>query len=137
MVPTTVRNLGSASPVLKIKIAPATGIHKIRHVVIIMQENRSFDSYFGTYPGADGIPRRSVRPRPGRTAAASPRSTTPPTSTSAARTASATPLADIDGGRMDGFVGQAEQGSGCSSADPNCSPCTEPTVRPSTSAAST
>ena len=31
-------------------------IHKIRHVVIIMQENRSFDSYFGTYPGADGIP---------------------------------------------------------------------------------
>ena len=21
-----------------------------------MQENRSFDSYFGTYPGADGIP---------------------------------------------------------------------------------
>ena len=35
---------------------PGMGIHKIRHVVIIMQENRSFDSYFGTYPGADGIP---------------------------------------------------------------------------------
>ena len=31
-------------------------IHKIKHVIIIMQENRSFDSYFGTYPGADGIP---------------------------------------------------------------------------------
>src|SRR5512140_739493 len=29
---------------------------KIKHVVIIMQENRSFDSYFGTFPGADGIP---------------------------------------------------------------------------------
>jgi phospholipase C len=28
----------------------------LRHVIIIMQENRSFDSYFGTYPGADGIP---------------------------------------------------------------------------------
>lgn len=26
------------------------GIHKIQHVIIIMQENRSFDSYFGTYP---------------------------------------------------------------------------------------
>jgi phospholipase C len=26
-------------------------------VIIIMQENRSFDSYFGTFPGADGIPR--------------------------------------------------------------------------------
>jgi phospholipase C len=34
----------------------AAGIHKIKHVVIVMQENRSFDSYFGTYPGADGIP---------------------------------------------------------------------------------
>jgi phospholipase C len=35
---------------------PLQGIHKIKHVVIIMQENRSFDSYFGTFPGADGIP---------------------------------------------------------------------------------
>jgi phospholipase C len=32
------------------------GIHKICHVVVIMEENRSFDSFFGTYPGADGIP---------------------------------------------------------------------------------
>ena len=38
------------------------GIHKIRHVVIIMQENRSFDSYFGTYPGADGIPMKDGVP---------------------------------------------------------------------------
>ncbi len=35
---------------------PLEGIHKIKHVVMIMQENRSFDSYFGTFPGADGIP---------------------------------------------------------------------------------
>ena len=41
-------------PVHKAPIPAA--IHKIKHVVIIMQENRSFDSYFGTYPGADGIP---------------------------------------------------------------------------------
>jgi len=32
------------------------GIHKIQHVIVVMQENRSFDSYFGTFPGADGIP---------------------------------------------------------------------------------
>jgi phospholipase C len=32
------------------------GLEKIEHFVFIMQENRSFDSYFGTYPGADGIP---------------------------------------------------------------------------------
>src|SRR5512143_1040619 len=34
----------------------AAARQKIKHVVIIMQENRSFDSYFGTYPGADGFP---------------------------------------------------------------------------------
>ncbi len=32
---------------------------KIKHIVVIMQENRSFDSYFGTYPGADGFPRQN------------------------------------------------------------------------------
>jgi phospholipase C len=41
----------------------AKGIHKIRHVVIIMQENRSFDNYFGTFPGADGIPMRHGVPK--------------------------------------------------------------------------
>ena len=53
--------LASAVLVLAAGTAPAiaaSGIHKIRHVVIIMQENRSFDSYFGTFPGADGIPMR-------------------------------------------------------------------------------
>jgi phospholipase C len=29
---------------------------KIKHIIVIMQENRSFDHYFGTYPGADGFP---------------------------------------------------------------------------------
>jgi phospholipase C len=28
----------------------------IEHIVMLMQENHSFDNYFGTYPGADGIP---------------------------------------------------------------------------------
>jgi len=37
------------------------GIHKIKHVVVVMQENRSFDSYFGTFPGADGIPMKDGR----------------------------------------------------------------------------
>ncbi len=38
------------------KAVSLEGIHKIKHIVVIMQENRSFDSYFGTFPGADGIP---------------------------------------------------------------------------------
>lgn len=32
------------------------GLEKIQHFVFIMQENRSFDSYFGAYPGAEGTP---------------------------------------------------------------------------------
>src|SRR5205809_38091 len=35
---------------------PPAGLKKIDHFIFIMQENRSFDHYFGTYPGAEGIP---------------------------------------------------------------------------------
>ena len=46
--------------VLQSGTAPAVystdGISKIKHVIVVMQENRSFDNYFGTFPGADGIP---------------------------------------------------------------------------------
>jgi phospholipase C len=48
------RSAGAATPLV--------GVHKIRHVVVIVQENRSFDSYFGTYPHADGIPMRNGAP---------------------------------------------------------------------------
>ena len=36
----------------------------------------------------------------------------------------ASATADINGGKMDGFVGQAEQGRGCTGTNPGCSPCT-------------
>ncbi|MCX6068784.1 MAG: alkaline phosphatase family protein [Chloroflexi bacterium] len=38
--------------------SPETGQTKtpIKHLVVIMQENHTFDNYFGTYPGADGFP---------------------------------------------------------------------------------
>jgi phospholipase C len=35
---------------------PDAGIMNLDHLIFIVQENRSFDHYFGTYPGADGIP---------------------------------------------------------------------------------
>ena len=34
----------------------------IEHFVVLMQENHSFDNYFGTYPGADGIPKGTCMP---------------------------------------------------------------------------
>ena len=30
------------------------GIEKIQHIVFLIKENRTFDHYFGTFPGADG-----------------------------------------------------------------------------------
>ena len=34
----------------------------IKHFISLMQENHSFDNYFGTYPGADGIPKGVCMP---------------------------------------------------------------------------
>jgi phospholipase C len=41
-------------------IDPEAGIDNINHLVFIVMENRSFDHYFGTYPGADGLPRNAA-----------------------------------------------------------------------------
>ena len=35
---------------------PPTSVNPITHVIIIMQENRSFDEYFGMFPNVNGIP---------------------------------------------------------------------------------
>jgi phospholipase C len=88
---------------------PPAGIHLIRHVVVIMQENRSFDSYFGTYPGADGIPKDVCVPDPLTETCEQPYHDT------ANRNAGGPhdhvdALGDIDGGRMDGFVARAVDG---------------------------
>jgi phospholipase C len=109
--------------------AAPDGIHKIQHVIVVMQENRSFDNYFGTYPGADGIPMRKngtpavcipdpvlghcVRPYHDRSVVddGGPHS-------------AVDAVNDIDGGRMNGFVGAevAGQGRFCSRRpnDPDC-----------------
>ena len=33
---------------------PEANAYPIRHIIFIVKENRSFDTYFGTYPGAEG-----------------------------------------------------------------------------------
>jgi phospholipase C len=35
--------------------APSAGLDRIRHIVVIYAENRSFDNLYGLFPGADGI----------------------------------------------------------------------------------
>ena len=49
----------TAAPVGNAMTAPtatsASGLNKINHVVVIVQENWSFDSLYGEFPGANGI----------------------------------------------------------------------------------
>jgi phospholipase C len=109
-------------------------IHAIKHVVVIMQENRSFDSYFGTFPGADGLPTRNGKfttcvPDPARRTCVAPYHDSKPVNGGGPHGQS-NATADINGGRMDGFVAQAEGGSrGCGATNnPACGGGTAPDV---------
>jgi len=83
--------------------APTT---PVKHFVVLLQENHTFDNYFGTYPGADGIPKHVCMPL---NRANGPRPCVSPfhignrsivdldhSELSARR--------DLNGGQMDGFV---------------------------------
>ncbi|WP_030685889.1 alkaline phosphatase family protein [Streptomyces globisporus] len=78
----------------------------VQHFVYLMQGPRTFDNYFGTYPGADGIPAGACQPRTADGPAAdcvrpyalhdkAPGPLSPSRSIIAAQ---------VNGGRMDGFV---------------------------------
>jgi phospholipase C len=106
----------SASQIAAAQAAAAsdTGIHKIKHVVIIMQENHSFDNYFGTYPGAYGIP--GLAGNPGVTACLkdpeyggcdAPYHEITLEGIGGGHGAS-NAVEDIDGGKMDGFIKDGE-----------------------------
>jgi len=106
-----------------------TGIHKIRHVIVIMQENRSFDSYFGTYPGADGIPGLAGNPGtlpcvpdPARKTCVQPYHDSSPINGGGPHSDIAA-IKDTAGGKMNGFLSEAESAQKTcvvGSTDPNC-----------------
>ncbi|HWC70385.1 MAG TPA: alkaline phosphatase family protein [Actinomycetota bacterium] len=56
--PPAPQETAARSPVTPAGETGPPGIERLDHLVFIVQENRSFDHYFGTYPGARGIPRR-------------------------------------------------------------------------------
>ncbi len=114
-------------------LVPA-GIHKIRHVIVLMQENRSFDSYFGTFPGADGIPMSHGKPtvcvpNPQSGACVAPYVDHADVNGGGPHSAP-NATADVNGGRMDGFIGQAQSGrKGCLDiTDPACTNSATPDV---------
>ena len=103
------------------------GIHKIEHVIIIMQENRSFDSYFGTFLGAEGIPMSDGQPT---VCVPDPKTGNcvapfhdPADVNGGGPHGASNAVADIDGGKMDGFIAEAEKAArGC--VDPTNPACT-------------
>ncbi|MHB8467412.1 MAG: alkaline phosphatase family protein [Acidimicrobiales bacterium] len=130
---TTTTSGGGTTPVS----APASsgaGIDKIKHVVVIMQENRSFDTYFGTYPGADGIPAAKGQftvcvPDPVTKSCQAPFHDPSDVNGGAGHGAAAA-VAAIDGGKMDGFLSVAQKSPrGCAEPqNPSCTHSTTPDV---------
>jgi len=55
----------SSEPALSVDREVQLLREKIKFVFVIYQENRSFDSYFGTFPGADGLFSRPALQQPG------------------------------------------------------------------------
>ncbi len=102
-----------------------SGIAKIKHVVIVMQENRSFDSYFGTYPGADGIAMKDGQPvaclPDGQGGCARPYHDTNDFNRGGPHNHSSV-IDDVDGGKMDGYLLVARKAiQGCAQTqDPRC-----------------
>ncbi len=82
------------------------GLEKIEHFVFIMQENRSFDHYFGTYPGADGIPAGVALKDPHDGTLVAPYHSSNDVDFDAPHDRS-NALACINGGKMDGFMTEA------------------------------
>ncbi|WP_426403073.1 alkaline phosphatase family protein [Streptomyces sp. R-07] len=78
----------------------------IQHFVYLMQGPRTFDNYFGTYPGADGIPAGTCQPRSvGGPASDCVRPYALHDMAPAPLSPSRSIIAQqVNGGRMDGFV---------------------------------
>jgi phospholipase C len=128
------RQAGHPSKVPVVLPSTNQGIHKIKHIIIIMQENRSFDSYFGTFPGADGIPMKNgvptvCVPDPKTGQCVKPYHNSSDLNQGGPH-GQPSAIADIRGGLMNGFIAQQEQGKrGCKNLDnPACSISAQPDV---------
>ncbi|MGH9356380.1 MAG: alkaline phosphatase family protein, partial [Terriglobia bacterium] len=86
----------------------------IRHVFVIYQENRSFDSYFGTFPGADNLATAEARQHGFRQYDPIGKTWVTPFRVTTADVANPNHsrmglIAKSDGGRMDRFIAEEER----------------------------
>ncbi len=96
--------------------SPAVLRERIKHVFIIYQENESFDHYFGSFPGADGLASASAQSHgfrqwdPLAKAWITPFRITDPDVESPDHSRPGL-IAKMNGGRMDRFVAEQEKAS--------------------------
>jgi phospholipase C len=91
------------------------GLSKIDHVIFVVQENRSFDHYFGTFPGADGIPMENGKPTvcapdPALNGRCLPPYHDPYQVNYGGGHSHPKSVIDVDGGKMDGFIRSVVEG---------------------------
>ena len=85
--------------------APKAVAMPLKHFVYIIQENITFDHYFGTYPGANGIPKGvKFAYRPGGTAEVAPFHLTQTNIPHDLNHSWQAAHVSADGGKMDGFL---------------------------------
>jgi phospholipase C len=104
----------------------AHGLRTLTHLIFIVQENRSFDHYFGTFPGADGIPTKPngtfdvCVPNKFKGGACARPYVSNETAFDGGPHTHAAALTDVAGGAMNGFI---------RTLNPNTNPCwTDPTI---------
>jgi phospholipase C len=109
----------------------------LEHLIFIVQENRSFDHYFGTFPGANGIPMRGERPTVCAEDPITGRCLPPYHTRSQLHDggphAQRHSTVDVNGGRMDGFIKSVvDSPIYCADhrSDPECAPYLGPQGQP-------
>jgi phospholipase C len=119
VVQATPSGAGATPPAATTSAAVPAGLAKIKHVVVLMQENRSYDSYFGALH-SQGQPSSPAEPKTGN-----PDPLTPGATIAPFRMTNMCTVADLDhswngthqewdGGKMDGFTA-----ANVDPADPN------------------
>lgn len=98
-------------------LTSATATSPIQHIVVLMLENHSFDNLFGTFPGANGLPTGVCLAQASSSKSCVSLFHNPggypgdlPHEHNAA-------VADIDNGKMDGFVKQQQKACNCTRTD--------------------
>jgi len=76
----------------------------IKHIFIIVQENHTFDNYFGYYPGVNGLGNALPQPNPNSTSTISPFELNSATIPKDLCHMAPCAQADFNGGRMNGFL---------------------------------